>query len=262
MSKLNVFVDGSWLFKACAPDRALSYRLEYSEKLFALDHAKLLEALLAHAGSHIQGCDSLGDLYFATSIFELPENLDDWPSEYEDVSVSDIENVRRSSGAREKFVAGALAAGYSDKAVFRPRLKGWMLAKLRERRFQEKQVDATVVALLVKSAIVNPSDVHVIITGDSDVLPAIRVAYPEYSANVFVATTHPDQLKAESRQTSYALTDFEYTIPPFFLEEHAEKLLQGENVYVCVHCNKVFSRPKAIPRGGRACCHPCHLKRS
>ncbi|GFM52730.1 hypothetical protein PSCICE_39970 [Pseudomonas cichorii] len=262
MSKLNVFVDGSWLFKACAPERALSYRLEYPDKLFALDQSKLLGALLQHAKGHIVDCESLGDLFFSTSIFDLPEHLDDWPSEHEDVTVADVENVRRSTGARERFAANAIQAGFSDKAIFRPRLKGWMLAKLRERRFQEKQVDATVVALLVKSAITNPDDVHVIITGDSDVLPAIRVAYPEYSKNVFVATTHPDQLRAESRQTSYALADFDYTIPPFFLEEHAEKTLLGENVYLCVHCNKVFARPKAIPRGNRACCHPCHQKRS
>ncbi|MDU9389292.1 NYN domain-containing protein [Pseudomonas sp. zfem002] len=262
MSRLNVFVDGSWLFKACAPERALSYRLEYPDKLFALDQSRLLNSLLAHAQNHIPECNNLGDLFFSTSIFELPEHIDDWPNEHEDVTLADVDTVKRSTLARERFTTNALQAGYSDKAIFRPKLKGWMLSKLRERRFQEKQVDATVVALLVKYAITNPEDVHVIITGDSDILPAIRVAYPEYSKNVFVATTHPDQLKAESRQTSFALADFDYSIPPFYLEENAQNLLQGDNVYLCVHCNKVFARPRAIPRNGRACCHPCHQTRS
>lgn len=262
MSKLNIFVDGSWLFKACAPERALAYRLEYPDRAFQLDFGKLVDALLKHANAQIESCNSIGERYFATSIFSLPEDLDEWPNERDDVSEADIDSVRRSTTAREHFAQNAINAGFSDQAVFRPRLKGWMLEKLREHRFQEKQVDATVVALLVKSAITSPDDVHAIITGDADILPAIRVAYPEYSKNVFVATTHPDQLRAESRQTSFALADFDYEIEPFYLEQHAAEILQGDNVYICAHCGKTFSRPKGIPRGANPCCHPCHQKRT
>lgn len=262
MSKLNIFVDGSWLFKACAPERALAYRLEYPDRAFQLDFSKLTSALLEHAKSQISHCTELGEMYFSTSIFSLPDDLDAWPDERDDVSVSDIESVRKSNYAREKFSEKAIQSGFSDKAIFRPRLKGWMLERLKDKRFQEKQVDATVVALLVKSAITKPDDVHVIITGDADILPAIRVAYPEYSNNVFVATTHPDQLRVESRQTSFALADFDYTISPFFLEQNATNILQGENVYSCGHCNKVFSRTKAIPKNALACCSPCHQKRT
>lgn len=210
MAKLNVFVDGSWLFKACAPERALAYRLEYPDRSFKLDFKKLLSSLLRHAQENMQGdCTELGSLYFSTSIFELPDDLDEWPNERDNISSADIDNVRRSTTARNAFTQNALDAGFLDDAVFRPRLKGWMIENLKEHKFQEKQVDATVVALLVKSAITQPDDVHAIITGDADILPAIRVAYPEYSNNVFVATTHPDQLRSESRQTSYALADFD-----------------------------------------------------
>lgn len=261
MAKLNVFVDGTWLFNACGADRALASRLEYPDRRFQLDHAKLVKEILAHAQQHIPECDTIGSMYFATSVFDLPEDLAEWPSERDDVTAADVDFVQRSTAAREKFSEGAVLAGYSDAAIFRPKLKGWMLGKLREHRFQEKQVDATVVALLVKYAITCPDDVHVIITGDSDVLPAIRVAYPEYSDNVLVATTHPDQLKAESRQTSYALADFNYLIPPFYLEQNADKVMQGANIYKCVHCSKVFSRPNPIPRNTAACCKPCHGKR-
>lgn len=261
MAKLNVFVDGTWLFNACGVDRALASRLEYSERSFQLDHAKLVNEILAHAQRHIPRCNAIGSMFFATSVFDLPEDLAEWPAEREDVTVADVEAVKKSTAIRGKFADAAVAAGYSSAAIFRPKLKGWMLGKLRERRFQEKQVDATVVALLVKYAITCPDDVHVIITGDSDVLPAIKIAYPEYSNNVLVATTHPDQLKAESRQTSYALADFNYSIPPFYLEQNADKIMQGANVYKCVHCNKVFSRPNPIPRNTAACCKPCHEKR-
>lgn len=261
MSKLNVFVDGTWLYKACGADRALANRLEYPDRRFPLDHGKLAQELLAHARQHVPECDTLGDMYFATSIFDLPDDIVDWPSTREDVSAAEIDFIQRSTNARQRFSDGAIQAGFSDAAIFRPKFKGWMLDKLRDHRFQEKQVDASVVALLVKYAITCPNDVHVIITGDSDVLPAIRVAYPEYSNNVLVATTHPEQLKADSRQTSYALADFKYVIPPFYLEQNADKVMQGVNVYKCVHCNKVFSRPNPVPRNRPACCKPCHESR-
>jgi uncharacterized LabA/DUF88 family protein len=263
MAKLNIFIDGSWLFKACAPERALSYRLEYQDRLFKMDFKKLCHALLEHANQHVDGgCKELGKLFFATSIFDLPEDLDEWPAERDNISTSDIDNVKRSTKARSTFTQKAIDAGFLQDAIFRPRLKGWMIENLKENKFQEKQVDATVVALLVKSAITQPDDVHVIITGDTDILPAVRVAYPEYSNNVFVATTHPEQLKSGARQTSYALTDFEYSIGPFFLEKNAEKILEGAYVYTCTYCHKVFSRPSNIPAKAQPCCHPCHQKRT
>ncbi len=260
--KLNIFIDGSWLYKACARDRALSNRLEYADKTFKLDFEKLSNALLKYAYDHDSDCTEFGDRIFSTSIFSLPDDLDDWSVEHDDITSHDIERVRSTVNIREQFAKSAIDAGYSDEALFRPPLKGWMLQNLRENKFQEKQVDATVVALLVRSAIINGNDYHAIITGDADILPAIKVAYPKYSSNVFIATTHPDQLHAESRQTSYSLTEFDYAMDPYYLEQHADKLLAGENVYTCVHCNKVFSRPNAIPVKARPCCHPCHQKRT
>lgn len=262
MTNLNVFIDGSWLFKACAPERALANRMEFPDRVFPLDFNKLKNLLLTHAQKSDSECKSFGDLLFSTSIFSLPDDLDKWPEERDDVSQVDIDNVRRSAHAREKFTDKALDAGFSDSAIFHPRLKGWMLQKLRDNRFQEKQVDTTVVALLVKAAITKPDDVHAIITGDSDILPAIRVAYPEYSKNVFVATIHPDQLLAENRQTAFALADMDYTIDPLFLDQNVQNILHGENIYLCSHCNKAFLRPAPIPRLALPCCTHCHQKRT
>lgn len=260
--KLNIFVDGSWLFKACGRDRALSNRLEYSDKVFNLDFTKLSDALLQYANDHDSDCTEYGERIFSTSIFLLPDDLDEWPLEHDDIMASDIDLVRSTVSVRERFANSAIDAGFSDEAIFHPRLKGWMIQKLRDRRFQEKQVDATIVAMLVRSAIVNSDDYHVIITGDADILPAIKVAYPEYSSNVFLATTHPDQLFAESRQTSFSLTEFDYAMEPYYLEQHSEDLLKGDNVYKCVHCNKVFVRPNPIPSHARPCCNPCHQKKT
>ena len=48
-------------------------------------------------------------------------------------------------------------------------------------RYQEKQVDTTVVALLVRDAIEHPDDCFALVAGDADILPAIQVAYPNYT---------------------------------------------------------------------------------
>lgn len=262
MSRIHIFIDGSWLFKACAPERALANKLEYADRAFRLDFTRLSQALLDYANRHDQNCTDFGERIFCTSIFSLPEDLDEWPAERDDVSEDDVASVRNGVAARERFAKSAVDAGFSEVGIFRPRLKGWMLQRLRDHRFHEKQVDATVVAMLVRSAIVNQGDYHAIVTGDADVLPAIRVAYPEYSRNVFVATTHPDQLLAEARQTSFSLADFDYAVAPYFLEQNAHEFLQGENVYRCGHCGKVFSRPKAIPRSALPCCNPCNQRRT
>jgi hypothetical protein len=178
MSRLNVFIDGSWLFKQCAPENTLAAHTEWPDKAFGLDFTKLNKVLLAHSAQSKPGCDALGERYLVTSIFTLPDNFDEWPAEYEGVTVEDVGRTRNGARAREHFVAAAVASGYSEDAVYRPRLKGWILKRLREGTCEEKQVDPTVVALLVRSAITQPEDYHVVITGDADMLPAIKVAYP------------------------------------------------------------------------------------
>jgi hypothetical protein len=262
MPKLNVFIDGSWLFRACAPEKALASSTEWPQKTFPLDFGRLDAALLRHAQVLSVGCTSLGERFISTSIFALPDDFDSWPNDFDGVTDDDISRTRAGVQARERFVAMATGAGYSDRAVYHPKMKGWILEKLRLKRYQEKQVDATVVALLVRSAITAPADVHVVITGDADVLPAIKVAYPEYSKNVVIATTHPDELLAERRQTSFSLSNFLFDIPPFYLQDHTAEIMRGENVYTCAHCHKVFARPKPIPSKARPCCVPCNAKRT
>lgn len=263
MPRLNVFVDGSWLFKACAAEKALAAKTEWPEKSFPLDFNKLDEALLHHAEPQVGKC-TLGSRYIATSIFSLPENFDKWPTEHHDINVSseDVKRTKMGVLARQRFVEGAIAAGYSEEAIYRPRMKGWILERLRNKQYQEKQVDATVVALLVRSAITAPEDVHAVITGDADILPAIKVAYPKYSENVFIATTHPDELEAERRQTSFSLSNFDFTIKPLYLQDIPSVVMRGKHTYVCAHCHRAFAREKPIPVKARPCCTHCNAKRT
>jgi hypothetical protein len=254
MSKLNVFIDGTWLFYQCGAGQTLANATESPDCRFRMDFDKLNRTLLQHVKQHGGNCDSIGGSYIATSIFQLPDNFDDWPNQYNDLSMEQIERTRRGVHARDEFVQTAQRAGYRDDAVFRPIIKDYIIRKLSVRAYQEKQVDTAVVALLVRSAITKSGDYHIVITGDSDILPAIRVAYPEYTRNVVVATTHPDELKASHRQTSFSYLDFVFTIRPFFLQDNAENIIEGAFVYKCAECGKVFTRNSAIPVKARPYC--------
>lgn len=262
LSQLNVFIDGSWLYKACSPGLVLASRTENSDQGVRIDFDRLNEALLAHVQGVDETCTGKGDLFLSTSLFTLPEDFDSWPEQYDFVLPEQVERTKRGLFARGKFVQAALDAGYSEEAIYRPLIKTWILEKLVQNRYQEKQVDATVVALLVRSAITRPDDYHCVITGDSDILPAIKVAYPQYSKKVFVATTHPDELKAEHRQTAFSLGSFEFDIPAFYLQDHLANIVQGSNVYTCAHCHKVFVRNRPIPVRARPCCAGCNANRT
>lgn len=264
MAKLNVFIDGSWLFKVCAPGHVLAARTENDNQGVVLDFARLDMILLDHATAHDPDCTELGERYLCTSVFTLPPDFDGWPDQYDGIRAEHVEQAKRNIYARNRFVKSATDAGYSDRGVYRPPIKPWILEKLidKSKKYQEKLVDTTIVALLVRAAITAPGDDHCIITGDADLLPAVRLAHAEYSRNVFLATTHPDELKAEHRQSSYSLHNFDFRIPPVYLQDNVLEIVQGEYVSECYQCRRVFSRPypPAIP--SRPYCSACGARRS
>lgn len=113
---------------------------------------------------------------------------------------------------RACYTHATLGAPIAAQAPIREHI----IRRLKERKYQEKQVDASVVALLVRSAITRGDDYHLVITGDADILPGMRVAYPEFTKNVLVCTTHPDELNKRHRQTAHALVEAEFKVPPFY----------------------------------------------
>lgn len=261
MPKLNIFIDGTWLFRVCQQEGVLSCRTENYDQSFKINFEKFTASLINYL-STLGKTAEIGDRYLCTSIFKLPENLNDWPNQNSDITSSDIERVTRAAQARDFMVQNALQAGFSDLAVYRPNLRPFMIEKIKNKTFQEKQVDATVIALLVRSAITKSDDYHAFITGDSDILPAIKVAYPEYSRNVMLVTTHPDELKAQHRQTSFSYTDFQFDIEPYYLQDHVKDIIQGTNVYECSDCRKAFVRNKPIPKRSRPYCGNCNQGRT
>jgi hypothetical protein len=256
MAKINVFIDGTWLLVQCAADGSLANATEHPDRRFQLDFSKLSAQLLEHVNKNGGKCDAVGDAYIATSIFTLPDDFDDWPTQFLDITEEQIKKTRRVTTARERFVETAVAGGYLTDAVFRPPIRDYIIRKLSERKYQEKQVDTSVVALLVRSAITKPDDFHVVITGDSDILPAVRVAYPQFTKNVVIATTHPDELNARHRQTAFALVDFDFAIPPYYMQnkQNAVHLLEGAHAYRCEECGLACALQKPIPKNQRPRC--------
>jgi uncharacterized LabA/DUF88 family protein len=262
MKQLHIFIDGSWLFRVCQPEGALASKTENSERGFSLNFDKLNRALLEHVKKSDPECSTLGDRYFITSIFKIPDNIDTWTVDNPDISTSAIEKVKRGAFIRGRIAENAMRAGYKEDAIFRPRLKHFMIEKLASGKFQEKQVDASLVALLVRSAITKSNDYHLLITGDSDIIPAVKVAYPEYSKNVVIATTHPDELRAEHRQTSFSFNSVEFSLPPFYLQDHIKEIIHGDNVYECGECRVIFTRPNPFPANRRPYCSECNASRT
>jgi hypothetical protein len=256
MASLNIFVDGTWLLVQCAAGQSLANATEHPDQRFPLDFAKLNQQLMNHVAANGGASDKVGEAAIATSIFGLPEDFDDWPNRFDDVTAEQIERTKRAVFAREAFVADAVKAGYSTEAVFRPKIRDYILRRLEEKRYQEKQVDTSVVALLVRSAITRPGDYHALITGDADILPAVKVAYPQFTQNVFVATTHPDELNPRHRQTAFSLIDFAFQIPPYYMQmkDNAEKLIAGAHAHRCEECGRIFVLIKPLPKNRRPRC--------
>jgi hypothetical protein len=256
LAKLNIFIDGTWLLVQCAAGGSMANATDRPDQRFPLDFGRLNAALLAHANANGANCDGVTEAQISTSIFTLPQDFDDWANQYDDIDTASIEKVRKAVHAREAFVRDAVGAGYRTDAVYRPLIRDHIIRKLVERKYQEKQVDSSVVALLVRSAITRSDDYHVVITGDADILPAIRVAYPAFTRNVFICTTHPDELNARHRQTAFALVDFDFSVPPFFMQnkDAAVQLISGSHPYRCEECGAVFVTTKVIPSRSRPRC--------
>src|SRR5262249_24911061 len=168
---LNVFIDGTWLLHQCGAGASLANATDQPSNRFALDFARLNAALVRHVCSSGGGCDGTGDAYLSTSIFALPPGFEEWPDRFEDITDEQIERTKRAVRLREDFVARAETAGYRTDTVYRPPIRDYIIRKLADMTYHEKQVDTSVVALLVRAAITRPGDYHAVITGDSDILP-------------------------------------------------------------------------------------------
>lgn len=264
MSKLHIFIDGSWLIKVCAPKGVLAKKM-YKPDEFVLDFGKLKNFIFESVKEREPECTEIGDCYFVTSIFQIPDDVDTWEGrtiKSSKITEDAISKTKWNVNMREKYAARAVAAGYAQEGIITVPLKDWMIQNLTNGKYQEKQVDTTVVALFVKYAITQKDDYFAVVAGDSDILPAINIAYPEFTSRLCLVTTHPDQLDATHRQTSFSFLQHDYSVGPIYLHDCVDKIAEGANLYKCSNCNKVFASKKSISQYKLPYCPKCQKKRT
>ena len=264
MSKLHIYIDGSWLIKLCAPNGLFQARMQPGNH-FVLDFEELKQAVFAHVSSLKPDCTEIGNCYFITSVFSLPPDFTSWAGrvvENSQLTQDQIAKTSRNVIMRQDYVNRALSAGYEQSGIINVPIKEWMIPKLANYKYQEKQVDTTVVALLVRDAITKTEDFFAIIAGDSDILPAINIAYPQFTQKLCLVTMHPDQLSAVHRQTSFSFLQYQYSIEPLFLNTIVEKFASGAYVYRCANCGKVYLAQAPIARFSQPFCLICSRTRT
>lgn len=243
--KLNIFIDGTWLFNVCNPGGVLASKTIFPASKFDINFNKLNQAILRHLNNNKISCSDFGELILSTSIFDIPPDIDMWPTIHPGMTIKHVGKVKRTVSYRTDFSNKALSAGYNPNTIYKPQLKPYHLYNIINDEHQEKQVDATVVALLVKSAIVSSyekrDEFHAVITGDSDIIPAIQAAYPQFTKNVLVVTTRPDNIRQDWRQSSFSLSNVTTEVPVLYLQDIVNEIMAGNFVYTCENCNKVFS---------------------
>ena len=254
--RLHIFIDGSWLFKIGGAHKLLASKTDRPAKPFSMNFDKLNAALLGHIQRQDPDCAELGHLYYVTSIFDIPPDVDSWPMMGE-VTYDQVETVKKNVFARTMVASNAVRAGYGEDTIYRPPLRSFVVRKLADMEYHEKRVDASVSALLVRSALVDPQDYHVVITGDIDVLSVIDFVYPHYSENIFIATTHPEEFSQDHRNAPNLVSTLDLKLETFYLQDYIADLIHGNFAYHCVDCNRVFTRLNPIPSRSRPCCSMC-----
>lgn len=94
-------------------------------------------------------------------------------------------------------------------------------------------------------------------------MPAVSLVVPYYLERVVLVTTHPDQWDPNMQQTSRRLNDFNFNFGPFYLEDLAQDIMQGNFIHKCSNpdCGKLFKTNYAIPSGQRPFCSNCRQNR-
>jgi DNA-directed RNA polymerase subunit RPC12/RpoP len=235
-----VTIDGSFLTKLAAPGGVLASRTVHRAAPFPIDFSKLDVALLAFASKSGFDRVGVGTRVFVTSIFDLPDDLEEWPRKHR-FSDASIQTLRRCSFARERVAETASASGYVPR-IFRPLLQPWMLQQLMAGTYREKLVDSEVVARTTEIALTQRDAVNIVLTGDADITPALR-----YSDRILLAAAEPG--RGSPREWGDRGI--------FVIEQHAAKLMAGEYVWTCPRCSRIFATRNPIPGRSLIRCNSC-----
>jgi hypothetical protein len=241
VTSVSVTIDGSYLHKAIAPNQALSQKTIHPDRPFWIDFSKLDNALIAYARQQGFQIDQISERTFVSSIFAVPEDFEDWPRRY-GIHPKVIERFKYCNFARERTLAQATTQGYQP-VVYRPALQQWMLEKLSRGDYREKLVDTEVAVRTTEIGITRPDTLHIVLTGDRDITPALRYG----SERILLAATGPG-IGSPREWVDRKM---------FVLEEHVAEIMAGNHIYECPNCHGFFATKKAIPPRTMVRCKQC-----
>lgn len=72
-----------------------------------------------------------------------------------------------------------------------------------------------------------------------------------------VATSHPDELSAEHRHTSYSIHNFDFRIDTYYFQDHIKEIVFGNHAYNCANCYRIFTTFNEVPKKNRPYCTEC-----
>jgi uncharacterized LabA/DUF88 family protein len=262
--KLHIFIDGSWLLKACKGD--LRSKCADAPSIFDLSFDKLQHCLLEYVKIKTDNNTiQVGDLHMVMSVFNMPAKPNFLAGKYTDrfgkehtVEQWQVTRTINAIVERQNFIQKALDSGFSDGDILRSDLKRWSVNSYINGKLREKQADTKLAALMTKYAITRKNDYLAIISGDADMLPAITIAL-ESTKKVILATTHHD---TKNQNSSSLFADVEFSIPPLHLNNIAGDIMQGVHIYRCADCQlfydagRVIEEQKEQPR-----CAACKTKK-
>lgn len=162
MKRVIFFIDGFNIYHAINNKRLAKYKW--------LDYSKLANNLIS------QNVQKVTDIYFFTALAHWNKN-----------------KVRRHSvyiNALKKYNIKII------KGKFRKKDKYCRHCKKTTKTFEEKETDVNIALFLLKLAYKNQYDVAMILSGDSDLFPAINEVKKEYPKKEFIIVIPPNR-KAE-----------------------------------------------------------------
>lgn len=168
--------------------------LAKSKKHFLLDFEKMLLLLEDEVKMRVGPGISRGELYLYMELIEgTPQQSMD----------PEVVKLRQLVHSREKFAERAVMAGFKSEGILRRQYKPWMPESIKRKEYQEKKADTSLVARVVEQGIRRQNQVvHIVVSGDSDMLPAVEMVIPGYSKHVIWVMNDPTSYAPELAQSS------------------------------------------------------------
>ena len=255
----HIFIDGSHFFCQSAPGGIFSFYAfpkNYRSKPFFTDFSKLINTIISITQDRTNKKVKVGELYYSTAIFTDFPLCSDNSYCLEDHAA--IKRIESRAYAKQKQQEAAKNAGFNTNGVCYVKYKPWLHNRLINNSYKEKEVDQYIGAYLTRCCVTNPNDYFVLVAGDRDFAPIVKI-FEDKKSQFFLATTRPYQWRPEMQQSSSELINL-FSNAPFFLEDYVKYFMAGSYVNQCCLCKELFAKKNPLPIIYSPICSQCRLE--